>query len=355
MNLKSTLRGKFWIGMGVAALVALLLSLLLVLPVWLKNNKTLRTLKDRAGKLEKYRRDGVKNASYVAQEQQCREAYEAQLTEVEQELTQLDDSVLERYFDYYEDGKLIAEGPLAFGNWRDVYWQNMRGLRMALEDAVVVVTSEEPLYEAPLGADWLAQDVMHEEEKRYWIQKEIVDAISDLNAAGQLVPAFDSFAFTEKAERCMHESHKGQLFKCIPFELTVGMELVKAPELLHGLLKSPLELEITSVSMASRGKGVPERERPRGDIRRPILPRQMEGPARLGAPGSALAPTVGVWPLGTETTGWPRPTEVAPVVEDTERALPHDMVTVAVRGYVPDYRQPKEQMPGGTDTIARSP
>ena len=196
--------------------------------------------------MAQHAKGGVKNASWADLAKKHKMAYENQLDEITKKLVERDE-LLERPF---SDEVLLLDPPLEYGIWKRVYTRRMDGLHRTLQDSVILVTSPQPLVSAPLPDKWLDFEAMHAHEKDYWVQKDVVDAIAELNAEEKVVPVFRSFVFTGTAERGMHSSH-GVEFECIPFEISVAMEFDRVPELVEALLNSELGLEVTSLSMSA--------------------------------------------------------------------------------------------------------
>jgi len=259
--MKLSARTKLRAGIGLAAFVVLLLALVAALLTVFGNNRKFADLQERAKSLETHAKGGVKNESYVSREEALTIAYTKQLNVVKEELVARD-KLIEQPF---RDDVNNVDPPLEYGDWKVVYEKKTDDLYKTLRDSVIMVGAQ-PLVRTQLDEVWKPAEWMHQHEKAYWIQKAVVDAIAELNATQKVVPVFESFAFTNVPEHIMQTSHQSGQFDCIPFSLQVQMEFVRVPELLQALLDSGLGLEITSVSVLSRGSA--------GFAARPTAPAQ---------------------------------------------------------------------------------
>jgi len=337
----SLLRSKIVIGIGVVALAALLMIIFGVVPARRENNRKFRTLEDRAEELETAARKGVKNPEWVKEQEGRQDELKGQNKALMQDL-KLSDDLLERHFD---DPETKEPGPLEFGRWKMVYLRKMDDLTERLYDNVEGISSANPLVRDDPGVKWLEPKQYHPYEKKYWMQEAIVDCLVKANkGVSKSVRVFDGLTLAKKAERFMHPSHK-TLFSVMPFEFSVGMKLQAVPEFLKILLDNPLRLEITSVVLGPRVGGVTSAAR--------------KGPKRTTPMGPATPPGWGteMGPMGPEgmappDMAMPGPGVVA--VEPTaqeKKLLTETLVTVKIRGYVPDYRQPEKKQ-DGKDTKA---
>jgi len=348
------LRSKFWVGVGVVALASVLVFLLGAMPMMQRNHRRLGTLSSRADELERILREGAKNEQEVRQQKEIADKLQQQYQELLDNIRQRD-ALLERRFSDPESGR---EGPLESGRWKIVYERKMAELRQKLLDSVVLARGSDLLVQRQLGAQWLAVEQMHGYEKEYWIQEAIVDAIAELNAEAKVVPVFDRFAFTQAPERHLVPSHETD-FSCAAFELRVQMEFEFLMPFLKKLLEAPgdpvpLGIEITSVRVSraetrptERGVAATRLEERGVSGTRPILPGIGAGhmmPPSFGepSPGGIGGPGGGMWGLEAVPPSWePTPSEERGAAA-AQAELPDKMVTVVVRGYVPDYIEPRE-------------
>jgi hypothetical protein len=176
---------------------------------------------------------------------------------------------------------------------------------------------------------------MREGEKRYWVQKGIVDAIGEVNKAQMIVPVFESFVFSTKPERYMHPSHKDS-FKCVAFQLRVVMEFKNVPIFLEDLVNSPLKPEVTSVSLSRGGQTARAASAAAPSTSAsPFVPEGMtleEWQARQ----EAMQRTAGGGTVRGATPGIPKP-------EEGPQLHMVNPLNVVINGYVPDYIQPGEE------------
>jgi len=358
------MRMKFWIGLGLLVLAAVVLFALLAAPELSANKRTFAELDQRRQKIEQYAASQyIKNTAWIEQARRVRADYEKQLEEIKSYLAARDE-LLEKRFEDPEDPD--AQTPLQAGRWKMVYKEKMDKLLEKLDEHVTELGAGMPLVEANLGDVWPSDAEMHREEKRYWLQKAIVDTIVNLNAARQVVPVFYEIRLTDRPERLLSEAH-GEKFRCIPFQFRVAMEFKNVPRLLNELLAHKIGLELTGLSI-TRGEGerggvtpgfaappvgggrelTPRRERreaPRGPVEMgPGMPGYMGpgaaggfmGPAGMEQPGSRGRTFMGL-PYEMPTMGR------RGALEEGAKRLPKTLVTVTIRGYLPDYLQPGEE------------
>jgi hypothetical protein len=344
------MRNKFWLGMAAIGLAALLLFLLGALPVMRKNDKELATLQERAEALEKISEGPVKNQQWIEEEEERREAYQQQLQIVRQELADRD-ALIERHFRDPDNPE--TEPPLEGARWKQVYRMLIDRLHEQLEGSVTAVAREDPLEVAQFGPVWPRPEEMRRHEKRYWVQKAVVDVIDKVNTGQKVVPVFESFRFRKRPERFMHRSHRTN-FNCLSFALRVRMEFEDVPLLLHSLFASEYGFEVTSVALDRTG-GVGGRRA--GPSPAPAGA-GFEAMGRGGGGGGfeAMGPPGGGGG-GFEAMGPPgggrgggraaaRRRRTAGPASGTGEALSDTLLNVVVSGYVPDYEQAQAKPAG---------
>jgi hypothetical protein len=348
-------RSKLFIAAVVLAVIVLAIGGFMVLKAMGKNNQAFATLEDRKKRLEGLLTQGVKNDAAINQQRERKEKLNEQLNDIKMELAKADE-VLEAYFD---DPRTGDKGPIDFGRWRVVYYEKMNELTRRLVESVETVTTATPIVVEQVDDKWREHEKLHPLEKRYWVQDAIVKCLAQANANkdSPMVPVFDSFKFLSAPERLLHPSHE-TLFTTIPFEIVVAMESRSVPEFLKILLDSPLKIELTSVSTTLRWdvgkhamKGSDTTPSPAGVPAGAGMPAGRGGLVPGPGPG-ALGEMRGVPPgMGGAMGGVPTPgvgtASAEPTVAESEQ-----LVTVTIRGYVPDYIQPK---PAGQTAAAGAP
>jgi hypothetical protein len=328
---------KFWIGIGVATIMAVIFITVVVLPAARENNDRFDLLQERVEKLERYAREKVKNERWIEQEREKHRRLQEQLENLREELLERD-GLLEKHFGDTAGGE-EEEGPLEFGRFIVVYEDRMKELKKKLENSVEVIDSDRPLVEAELGNTWQPAARLHEYEKQYWIQEAVVNAISRANAGGGniIIPVFISFQFIESPGRYLCPIHEDdEMFDVHPFELKVALKFQYVPELLQELLAMPLGCEITSLRFARYEK--------------------LSVGGSSDSDGGRRSERSGRRPSGVESEyGWSQEPSMEKMenaeeaeAEDSEEMakterLPDEMIELSVQGYVPDYIAPSEE------------
>lgn len=335
------IRNKFWFGLGAGTLLAIILFVMGPMKAMGQNDEMFGTLEDRAEDLERFANDQVKNEKWREQQEKIQRDMEKQLSQIQEQLLARD-ALLERNL---KDPTTGAEGPLEFGRFKDAYDQKMNELAETLRESVIELPTDSPLVHVELGTEWKPRSVLHQHEKKAWVQEAIVEAVEEVNSGATVVPVFLSLQFLDQPERLLSAAHK-ERFKTIPFELQVAMEFEFYPLFLQRLLETPLGLEITSTHLeryeAGEGEGAAR-------SRRPERERAERAPRRRGG-GPERRPEMGV-----PERYRPRTTEQRPEAEEDEEEmeekepLPNDLVLIHIRGYVPDYLQPDEVGTEGED------
>ena len=237
------------------------------------------------------------------------------------------------------------------------------------------------------------------------VQQLVIGAIEKLNSpADRTVPVFNGFTFLSQPERLLSTAHSTE-FTPIPFQVRISTDFTNIPRVLHSLLQSPVQVEITSISIARPDRldrGAPGKKAwaARTELartaparwRRPAGPRPAQQPspsagpmgtggpsaeqlqawqeaaletqrqmmaaatanagqaaaaaaARAAALGQSYGP--GAQPSGTQPAAARRPTAArtakgTEVTEEIKAQLPKTLVDVTIRGYVADYK-PQQQ------------
>jgi hypothetical protein len=336
------IRNKFWLGLGAVTLLAIILFVMGPLKAMGQNDEMFSTLEDRAEDLERFARDQVKNEKWQDQQQRIQLSMEKQLRQIQEQLLARD-ALLERSL---KDPTTGEEGPLEFGRFTDAYDQKMNDLAKILRESVIELPTETPLVHVELGTEWMPRSVLHQHEKKVWVQEAIVEAVADVNSGAAVVPVFLSLEFLDQPERLLSDAHR-ERFETIPFELQVAMEFEFYPLFLQRLLETPLGLEITSTHLeryeAGEGGGATPGRAEREREERASRP-------RTGASGRPP----GMGEMGGEEM-YRRAREERPDAEEDEEEieekepLPNDLVLIYIRGYVPDYLPPDEEGTEGED------
>ncbi|MFW6044326.1 MAG: hypothetical protein ACOCR1_01150 [Planctomycetota bacterium] len=313
-------RMKFWIGLAVAMIVTVVLFVVGPARGMRENADRLDELQGRADDLQGYAREGVKNEKWVQQQEALREAMEEQLDEIQEKFRERD-AVLERFLRDPDSGE---EGPLSFGRFPAAYDEQMDSLAEELENSVMVAESDDPLVRTELGSEWQPQPVLHGYEKQVWVQEAIVEAISEVNANATVVPVFISFEFKDEPDRYMAAAHEQEIFEVIPFELEVAMEFEFVTLFLRELMEADLAPELTTVQFSRYSlEGAED-----GDRR---------AAARSRSSGNEMSGR-----LGNELDR-DRKREEEDEDEEESEPVPDELVSVIIKGYIPDFIQPEEE------------
>lgn len=257
-------RNKIWVAFGVLVLVGSVALGFMAFRQSSANKRAREELQNQKEDLERYvSGEAVPGEQWIERAEDLREQWEAELNTVEQFLLQRD-KLIETYFTAPNEG--ITEGPLEGGMWKRVYERKRTELTERL-DRVFPVSGGNPLIFQSYGTEWPESEEMREQEKRYWIQYYLVDALASLNqrwieerAAATpmdglaaepsvdkaVVMTFEMFDFGTEPEQLVDPSHD-DLFEPIPFSLTVGTTFPDVPVVVGALLSSEISMEITGL------------------------------------------------------------------------------------------------------------
>ncbi len=273
-------RNKIWVAFGVLVLVGSVALGFMAFRQSSANKRAREKLQNQKEDLERYvSGEAVPGGQWIERAEDLREQWQAELNTVRQFLLQRD-KLIETYFTAPNEG--ITEGPLEGGMWKRVYERKRTELTERL-DRVFPVSGGNPLIFQSYGTEWPESEEMREQEKRYWIQYYLVDALASLNQrwieeraaatpmgglAAQpgvdkaVVMTFEMFDFGTEPEQLIDPSHD-DLFEPIPFSLTVGTTFPDVPVVVGALLSSEINMEITGlrVQRAVAGEQVVERGR----------------------------------------------------------------------------------------------
>lgn len=327
--MQTLMRLKFWVGIAVIVIVAVVLFVVGPLSAMGRNDEQFETLEERADDLQRYVDQKVKNEKWQEQQSRVQRQMERQLRQMQEELLSRD-ALLEKHL---KDPDTGAAGPLSFGRFPTAYNQKMSELRTTLEDSVIKLGSDQPLVQESLGSEWQPQPVLHAFEKQLWIQEAIVNAVADVNSGATVVPVFTSFTFRDQPLRLLSPAHR-EKFDTIPFELKVAMEFEFYPLFLERLMEIPLGPEITATNITryteGTGSGREDRRVPSRSRRDRTDTRRFERPEE------------GYGSRGMERRSVEEERDSLETEEEQE-PLPNDLVSVTINGYIPDYKAPEEE------------
>ncbi|MFP4028501.1 MAG: hypothetical protein ACLFWL_11980 [Candidatus Brocadiia bacterium] len=321
------IRMKFWLGLGLMVIVALLILVFGALPQVGENREQYEDLKDRSEKMDRLVRGEIPNPKWVKQQEGVQKKLERQLTGIE-EFLKAPDSQLEKHLG--GGSKLLP-----YFIFREKYREKREEIEQRLRNSVEKVISKNPLgfSQRGLGLTSPPKEELLPLEKKLWIREDLVEAIESLNKDGDIVTVFRELKFTAKPERYLARVHKNQ-FNVIPFEMTVAMEFDFVPIFVQKILQIDVQPEITSIAMTRYRHKVKMSETGEGEDRRE--PEEREEPTYRGGgrPGAF---------------GGRRPMEemeetmTAPSTGETEEVTEKWLVELTITGYVPDYKQEKAE------------
>jgi len=362
-------RNKFWIGVGLLVLVAGVAFGVLFVPVRARNSRQAADIRRKAESVADYKSSSrIVNEQWIQQAEQDAKKWQQEINQIRRQLETLD-SAIEQMFKDPDNPQ--RDDPLEAGMWKMVYKDKVRALREAGERSFKVF-GVDALATTEYGDEWPPSEEMRREEKKYWVQKHILDALAGLNQAKArpVVPVFDDFRFVQKPERLLHPSHNS-IFRPIAFELRVASTFPNLPLLVHALLTSEANCQITSIEVERSERGgerrnvaqaqqleieapevVAAEKQPRRPIGMPMQPPAMaegeEGPpAWLTMDvlmGQQAPPPEVTGERERQPRGRPgRPTRRTRAEPEEEVQLPENLVDVTLKGYVLDYVEQQTQ------------
>jgi len=343
-------RNKFWVGMALVGFAAILLVVLVGIPAMAANRRTKQELQSRRDTLASYANaEHVKNPTWVLELEERKKKYLAQLEQIKSYFAARDRVIEARFVD-----KEYPDKPLLPSRWKIVYNEMMDELEEKLQEVVRLGTAS-PLERVDYQDSLPSEAEMREQEKRYWLQKAIVDTIANLNAARDIVPVLYEFRILSQPDRLLSPAH-GDKFRVVPWELRVALEFKNLPRLMYELLDHELGLELTEMSVSRTvtalregGRAAPMTGQER--MLRGAIPGVTTTGARMaGIPGAYMEEFMGgpmEGPLPPTMMGPPtetRPTFERPEMpgEEVREVLSKTLVEVTLRGYLPDYIEPEE-------------
>jgi hypothetical protein len=358
-------RNKFWIGVGLLVLVAGVAFGVFFVPVRAGNSRRAAEIRRKAQSVADYKGSSrIVNQQWIQQADQSAEEWQEEIRQIGRELETQDSAIEQLFKDPDNPGR---DDPLEAGMWKMVYREKVRSLR-DLGRRAFKVFGDEALVTTEYGDEWPPSDEMRREEKKYWVQEIVVGTLAGLNEGRTrpIVPVFDSFSFIQKPERLLHSSHN-DTFRPIAFELRLASTFPNVPLVVHALLTSEANCQITSIQVersdrAGERRNVAQAEQLEIEAPEVVEAEQPERrtyqpPAMAGAQAEEGPPA---WLTMEMLTG-----EQAPPPEVTGRRerqpsrrpaarerraqpeqkveLPANLVDITLKGYVLDYVEQRTQ------------
>jgi hypothetical protein len=147
------------------------------------------------------------------------------------------------------------------GVWKLLHKEKVAELRAAMASGFRVVGDKAVTLQDYTGSpEWVPEDAMREEEKKYWVQRHLVELLAATNSSPDdpCVYALDSIKFVQQAEHFMHPAHV-KVLKPIAFELTIDTTYPKLLRVIYQLLKSEADIHVTGLSMQRSSRAGPRR------------------------------------------------------------------------------------------------
>lgn len=366
-------RNKFWIGVGLLVLVAGVAFGVFFVPVRAGNSRRAAEIRRKAESVAEYKGSSrVVNERWIQQAEQSAEQWQQEIQRIRRQL-ETQDSAIEQMFKDPDNPE--RKDSLEAGMWKMVYREHVRELRETARRAFKVF-GEDALVTTQYGDEWPPSEEMRREEKKYWVQKLVVDTLSRLNEdrPRPVVPVFDSFSFVQKPERLLHPSHSNT-FRPIAFELRLASTFPNVPLVVHALLNSEANYQITSIQVERSDRAgerrnvaqaqhleveapeMQEPEEPRRDRRTPVSPPTAPDAQQDGPPAwLTMEMLMGEQAPPPEVTGQ-RQRQREPSRQPSARSrarqrraepegkveLPANLVDVTLKGYVLDYVEQQTQ------------
>jgi len=236
------MRIKFWLLLGVIVLSAILVFVLGAMPALRTSRRINATLQTRAEKLRNLVQKGMPDEQWMRKIGELSGDYQTQMATLAGRLEKQDQYLERRFTDPDYPGADLYKSA---GRWKIVYKQNFDALFETLEESVLQCDTN-ALEREVFRDEWLEADEMHRYEKRYWIQKAVVDTIVELNARRPVVPVFSSFSFTDEPTRVLQPAHATK-FLCLGFRLELAVEFRDIPAIMRALLTHPVGMEIAEL------------------------------------------------------------------------------------------------------------
>ncbi|MFO7956977.1 MAG: hypothetical protein R6X33_07730 [Candidatus Brocadiia bacterium] len=367
-------RNKFWIGVGLLVLVAGVAFGVFFVPVRAGNTRRAAEIRRKAQSVAEYKdKSGIVNQRWIEQAERSVEEWQEEIRQIGRKLETQDSAIEQLFKDPDNPGR---EDALEAGMWKMVYRENIRSLRETGRRAFKVF-GDQALVTTEYGDEWPPSEEMRREEKKYWVQKLIVEALAGLNreSGRPVVPVFDSFSFVQEPERLLHPSHNN-IFKPVPFEIRLASTFPNVPLVVHALLNSEANCQITSIQVERSDRAgerrnvaqaqhleveAPEMQEPEEPrrARRTSAPPPIAPDAQQAGPPAWLTEEMLMGEQGPppEVTGQRqrerepsrqprarRPSTRQQRAEPAEEVeLPANLVDVTLKGYVLDYVEQQTQ------------
>jgi hypothetical protein len=244
-------RNKFLIGVGVLVLAGVVACIGVFLPVRKTNAAEVARLEAKAKSLNDYAvKKDVASEADVPEARKLTQTYQANLDDLHAYLAKQDQPLEEPLKEQRGPGAPPATGQLEGSVWKLVYNRDVDDLLKELQSSFLIVGAN------PIVAQSFGDEIPSAEEiatvSRYLrVEQYAVSAIAALNKAPtpHAVPVFNGFSFLSAPERLLSAAH-GTEFTPIPFEIRLSTEFSTIPRVLHSLLTSPVQFEITSISVS---------------------------------------------------------------------------------------------------------
>ncbi len=379
-------RMKFWVAVGALVLISGVVFGVWFVPAGRKNHAQMAAWKQKADNVASFaQKERIPGAQDVQNLGDLAAAYKSDLAAITEGLAK-EDALLEQHFVDAETGDELSPG-----TWKVVYGEKMDALEEEIHKSFLS-TPDQPILRKFYGTEWPDQQEMRQEEKQYWVQKYIMEALAASNKVRMVVPVFSQLQLVDRPERLLHPS-EGQLFEPRAFQIEIATDYKSLPLVLSKLLECQVPLDITglqierrslpALSTRAREKPAQQPGAPAGAAPAPAgvpagppavipagpPPGVMGGPppealaaaraaAEAGAARARAAAPTGPMGFGMPTgvrgpTGAGRPPSGArrttrPGAAPGEAGeIPGRLVTVTITGYVLDYLAPKESGEGG--------
>jgi hypothetical protein len=285
-------RNKFLIGVAVLVLVGIAAVILGFLPARRANAQTRTELGGKAKSLTDYaaKQDLAPKAA-IAEAAKLAATYQGALDDLRGQLAKQAQPLDEPLKEPGTSTTTQLDG----STWKLVYGKEVDDLAGSVGKSFLVVSAN-PIVAQTYGDEIPSAADVALQTRYFLVQKYAIGALAGLNdpPKNYVVPVFNGFTFLPAPERLLSPIH-GTDFTPIPFEIHVSTDFGNIPHVLYALLKSPVQFEITSISVTR-----PEHlDRAIAQGSAFIVRSQMSGPSAPKKPAAATAAT----PSGAEAPG----------------------------------------------------